>query len=74
MCGAHVQAEAADIAARHAATHPDRDAMAGAACRYELSSDPDPAMAHFNDRVFISTAAQTLPGVHVFDPQAGAFH
>jgi hypothetical protein len=66
--------ESIEIAAEFAADRPDRAAIARAACRFELSSDDDPDMDHFNDMLFICHAAESLGPVYIFDPQEGEFH
>ena len=73
VCGAHVKTESAEISEHFGTKHPEKAVIATASCRYELRSDADPGMDHFNDMVFISTAAASLPGVFVFDPAAGMF-
>ena len=72
-CEPHVLEESQEIAARFAANHPARAAIARARCRFELTSDDDPDMDHFNDLVFISQAAEAIGPVYIFDPQAGEF-
>jgi hypothetical protein len=72
-CEAHVVVESAEIAKIFGAAHPQRATIATASRRYELSSDGDPQMEYFNDMLFISEAALSLPGVYVFDLEAGAF-
>jgi hypothetical protein len=72
-CEAHVLEESREIAEQFAADHPSRAAIAAASCRFELSSDDDPEMEHFNDMILICHAAEALGPVFIFDPQAGEF-
>lgn len=70
----YVLEESIEIAAEFAADRPDRAAIAKAACRFELSSDDDPDMDHFNAMLFICHALESLGPVYIFDPQEGEFH
>jgi hypothetical protein len=73
-CDSHVLEESREIAEQFALSHPDRAAIGLADCRFELSSDDDPNMDHFNDMVIICDAAQTLGPTFIFDSQLGEFH
>lgn len=66
--------ESRELAAEFATDRPDRAAIAKASCRFELSSDDDPDMDHFNDMLFICHAAESIGAMFVFDPQEGEFH
>jgi hypothetical protein len=70
----HVLAESSEIAAEFAADRADRAAIAKASARFELSSDDDPDMDHFNDMLFICHAAESIGAMYIFDPQEGEFH
>jgi len=72
-CAPHVLVESKEMAQNYAKAHPARNRIATASCRYELSSDDDPEMKYFNDMVFLTEAANSLPGTFVFDPYAGEF-
>lgn len=73
-CDSHVLDESREIAEQHALSHPDRAAIGLADCRFELTSDDDPDMDHFNDMIVVCDAAQTLGQTFVFDSQSGEFH
>lgn len=70
----HVLAESREIAEEFAADRADSAVIARASSRFELSSDDDPDMDHFNDMLFICHAAESLGPVFIFDPQEGEFH
>lgn len=70
----HVLEESIEIASEFAADRPDRAAIAKTSCRFELSSDDDPDMDHFNDMLFLCHAMESLGPMYIFDPQEGEFH
>jgi len=65
--------ESLEIAAAYATAHPARDKIRQTYARYELTSDFDPDMDHFNDLLFITEKIESLGEVYTFDPQEEAF-
>ncbi len=72
-CAESVSIESQEIAEMFASGRDDADQIAGAKCRFEVSSDDDPSMDHFNDFVFLMEAAEQAGTVFLFDPAAGSF-
>jgi hypothetical protein len=71
--GPHVLEESREIAQRYGAARGDQALLASCGTRFELESDADSEMEHFNDYVLVVehlTAA--FHGV-AFDPRAGEF-
>ncbi len=71
--GAHVLAESGEIAEKFAQKHNARDRIGQCRARFEVSSDEDPSMSHFNEFIFIIESAERLGRVYAFDPDAGEF-
>ena len=71
--GAHVLAESGEIAEKFAKKHSARDRIGQCRARFEVSSDEDPSMSHFNEFIFIIESAERLGRVYAFDPDAGEF-
>lgn len=65
---AHVAEEAAEIGEIY--KYPK---LAACNARLEISAEDDPDEDHYNDHLYVLEALSDLPGVHIFDPQEGAF-
>ena len=72
-CGDIVSRESKEMAERFAKERDDADEIASANCRFEVSSDDDRSMEHFNDFVFLMEAAEKAGGVYLFDRASSAF-
>lgn len=72
-CGDIVSAESKEMAERFAKGRDDADEIASVNCRFEVSSDDDLSMDHFNDFVFLMEAIEKAGGVYIFDPASSAF-
>ncbi|WP_050046165.1 hypothetical protein [Scytonema millei] len=59
--------ESQEIASTFAHNHPDRAVIATCKSRFEISSDSDPSMAHFNDYILVVEQLSELPGAFVFE-------
>jgi hypothetical protein len=71
QCGASVREESAEIAADLALAAAERERIAAAGCRYEITSGDDPDLDYSRDLDFLLEAAESLPGVVIFDSTTG---
>jgi hypothetical protein len=71
--GPHVLEESREIAQRYGAARSDQTLLASSDTRFELESDADPEMEHFNDYVhMVEHLTAAFQGV-AFDPRAEEF-
>ena len=70
---AHVLAESEELARGPGRAHPERDRIARCRVRFEIETDSDPKMDHFNDFLFVAEAVARLGKVYRFQPGRGGF-
>jgi hypothetical protein len=70
---AHAQQEAAEIAERFGADHPDQERIARSRVRLSTGADDDPDMDHFNDYLYVGEVIGQLGKVYRFDQASGEF-
>jgi hypothetical protein len=69
----HVLVESQEIADSNARQHPARERIARCTVRFFLSGGRDPAMARFNDYLFVGEALARLGTVYRFEPDTMQF-
>jgi len=71
--GPHVLEESREIAQRYGAARGDQALLASCDTRFELESDADPEMEHFNDYALVVEHLTAVFHGVAFDPRAGEF-